>query len=154
MSLQDELIPVEPVNSPEAEEPAENTIDGKRVGQVKAEQDVIVQNSMAGAVVAGQNSAVNESLCGAVVAGGNLQVTDSVGMVVVAGGNAEITNSKAGLLIAPGSAVEGSTIGVLFAPDAALGKDVKVIMTLQQALLFGAAFGMVAAILGRLLRRR
>jgi hypothetical protein len=154
MSLQDESIPVEPVNSPEAQEPAESTVEGKRVGQVKADQDVVVQDSMAGAVIAGQNSIVNDSVCGAVVAGGNFQATDSVGLVVVAGGNAEINNSKASLLLAGSSTVEQSTIGVLFAPQAALGKDVKVIMSARQALLFGVAFGLVAAILGRLLRRR
>jgi hypothetical protein len=73
----------------------------------------------------------------------------------VVGGTAEISNSTTGLLFAPGSAaVEHSTIGVLFAPQAALKENVTVIMTVKHALLFGAAFGLVAAVFGRLLRRR
>jgi len=155
MSLQDEPIPVEPINPPETQKPAESTVKNAMVGQINIEQSAAVQNSLAGAVIAGQDGAVNNSVVwGPVVAGGNVQFTNSVGGVTVAGGKAEITNSKTGFLISPASSVEQSTIGVLFAPQAALGKDVKVIMTTQQALLFGAAFGAVAAVLGRLLRRR
>jgi hypothetical protein len=56
--------------------------------------------------------------------------------------------------MSPGSMVDQSTIGVLFGPQAVLGKDVKVIMSTRQALIFGAIFGLVVAIAGRLLRRR
>jgi len=86
--------------------------------------------------------------------GGHIRFTDSVGVVAVAGGKADLTNSRTGLLISRVSSVDQSTIGVLFAPQTALGKDVKVLMTTQQALLFGAAFGMGAALLGRLLRSK
>lgn len=160
MSLQNEPIPVEPVDPPEPLEPpeggktVESTVKNQVVGLIKIEQSAAVQNSLAGAVVAGQAAAVNDSACGVVVAGGNIQFTDSAGAVAVAGGNADITNSITGLLISPVSSVEQSTIGVLVAPQAALGKGVKVLMTMQQAIVFGAAFGAVAAILGRLLRRR
>ena len=153
MAIQDKSIPGEPGNSPETQEPAESTIEKKIVGQVRVDQDVVVQDSLAMAVVAGKNSTMNNSLCGTAVAGGNLQAENSVGVIVVAGGNAGLTNSKTGLLLTGSATVEQSTIGVLFAPQAALGKDVKVIMTTQQALLFGAAFGVAAAIFGRLLRR-
>jgi hypothetical protein len=83
-----------------------------------------------------------------------MQFANSAGVLTVVGGTAEITNSSTGLLFAPASSVEQSTIGVLIAPQATLGKDVKVIMTAQQVLLFGAAFGLVAVLFGRLFRRR
>lgn len=154
MSEQDESVPVEPVNPAETPAPAERRVENTMACQINVEQNALIQNSMAGAIIAGQSAAADNSVAGAVVAGGSIEFNNSAAMVSVVGGTAQIANSSTGVLFAPASTVEHSRIGVLIAPQAALGKDVKVIMTTQQALLFGAAFGMVAAVLGRYLRRR
>jgi hypothetical protein len=155
MSEQEEPTPVEPVELPEEQEPVESTVDSIMACQINVEQNAAIHDSLAGAIVAGQNASADNSVSAVLVAGGNAQFGNSAGAVAVVGGTAEISNSTTGLLFAPGSAVvEHSTIGVLFAPQAVLKDNVTVIMTIKQALLFGAAFGLAAAVFGRLLRRR
>jgi hypothetical protein len=154
MSQQDEPTPAGPDNSPETQDPAVSVVQRRMVGQIKIGQSAAVQNGVSGAVVAGRDAVVSNSVSGAVVAGGSVELANSLSGVTVVGGKAHIANSNSGLLFSKAATIEHSTVGVLFAPETALGQDVKVIMTTRQALLFGVAFGMVAVIFGGLFRRR
>jgi hypothetical protein len=154
MSTQDEPVSIEPSTPLETQEPAVSTVESTIAGNVNTEQNATVENSVVGSVVAGKDSTTTNSMVVAVVAGGDVLLTNSMGVVTVAGGKVELNSSKSCLLITQGSAVENSTIGVLFSPEATLGNDVKVIMTSKQALLIGAALGLIIFLLGRLFRRR
>ncbi|MRR10865.1 hypothetical protein EG831_12515 [bacterium] len=91
---------------------------------------------------------------GVVVAGAAIDLSDSAGGVLVAGGNTSLQDSPVGLLVSRQATVENSTIGVLLTPQVALGENVKVIASTRQAIAFGAAFGLMAGLVGLLFRRR
>lgn len=117
-------------------------------GVIRAEVDVSLADTAAAAVIAGRDVEMTDSLSGAVVTGANLKMTDSFGKVIVAGGSVEIHDGGVGVMHCKQAAVESGTIGVLFAPQASLGENVRVVMTGRQAALLGAAFGLVAGLMG------
>ena len=129
-------------------------IENSLVGVLQASGHAKAVNSISLAMAAGQNLDVAEGLSGAFIAGGNVAMKGSFGVAVVAGANADMHGSNAGFLNCQQATVESSTIGVLLVPKATLGENVKVMITTQQAIAFGAAFGLVAGIFGLLFRRR
>jgi hypothetical protein len=91
---------------------------------------------------------------GAIAAGNDLDVTAN-GAVVAAAGNDMHFNGVAGF-VAAGSSVtlQDSRIGVLLAGNNINAADVHVLMRTPQAATFGAACGVVFALLTWLLRRK
>ena len=124
------------------------------VGMVQAAGSATVSDAACGGVVAGQGMQIDNGFCQAVVAGAGIEMRNSGGGVMVAGNDIEMVDSTSGILYSQQATIENSTIGVLLAPRAALGENVKVIATTRQAITFGAAFGLAAGLLGWLLRRR
>jgi len=107
-------------------------------GSVTAAQDAMVENSLVGALAAGNNLWAENSLGGALAAGNNLYFQNGGGAVLVTGNQAEVKSSMVGILVA-GSEVK-------------LEEGSKVLMTTQQAIAFGAAFGTALAVVSALLR--
>jgi hypothetical protein len=130
------------------------SVNNSFVGVVRAERHASVANSIAAAFVAGQNLDIDEGFGNAFVAGANIEMKGSGGLVLVAGANIDIHGGGGAFLNCKQATVENSTIGVLFAPQAALGENVNVVMSTTQAIAMGAAFGFVAGVLGLLFRRR
>lgn len=130
------------------------SINNSFVGVVRAAGSASVANSIAGGFVAGQNLEVAEGFGNAFVAGANIEMKGSAGLSLVAGANIDIHGGGGGILSCKQATVEGSTIGVLIAPEAALGENVKVVMSTTQAIAMGAAFGLVVSVFGLLFRRR
>ncbi len=129
------------------------SINNSFVGVVRAEK-TSVANSVAAAFVAGQNMDIAESFGNACVAGANIEMKGSAALALVAGANIEIHGGGGGFLNCKQATVESGTIGVLLTPQAALGKNVKVVMSTTQAIAMGASFGLIAGVLGFLFRRR
>ena len=129
-------------------------INNSIVGVVRAAGSATVANSIAGGFVAGQNLEVAEGFGNAFVAGTKIKMKGSAGLSLVAGANIDIHGGGAGILSCKQATVESGTILVLIAPQAALGENVKVVMSNTQAIVMGAAFGLVVGTLGLLFRRR
>lgn len=130
------------------------SVNNSFVGVVRAERHASVANSIAAAFVAGQNMDIAEGFGNAFVAGANIEMKGSSGLALVAGANIDIHGGGGCFLNCKQATVENGTIGVLLAPQAALGENVKVVMSTTQAIAMGAAFGLVAGVLGLLFRRR
>ena len=130
------------------------SINNSFVGVVRAAGSASVANSISGGFVAGQNMEVAEGFGNAFVAGANIEMKGSAGLALIAGANIDIHGGGGGILSCQQATVESGTIGVLIAPQAALGENVKVVMSTTQAIAMGAAFGLVVGVLGLLFRRR
>lgn len=159
MSAQNGIEGTEPVESqPEALggeiEADEEAIDSRAVCRVQVEGNASLTDTLAGAVIAGQSASLTDSLSTAVVAGAGVEMKDSACTVMVAGGDVNLQEGGAGFIHCQQAAIENSTVGILVAPRATLGQDVKVMMTTRQAIAFGAAFGLAAGIIGILFRRK
>jgi len=176
MSEQEEKPVETPVESEVAgtDQPEEtieaDIIESSFVQSITANQDASVSDSFVGALNVAQNTSINDSLCAVVTSGQNSDVQNSFSSVVVAvgnvdyssggillsnaGGNTNITDSKTGILLCQQANVEQSTVGILFASKATFGENVKVVMTTRQVIALGAAFGVAAALLGKLLFRK
>jgi hypothetical protein len=129
-------------------------VNNSFVGVVRAAGNASVANSIAGGFVAGQNMEIAEGFGNTYVAGANMEMKGSAGLVMVAGANIDLHGGGGGFLNCKQATVESGTIGVLLAPQVALGENVKVVMSTTQAIALGAAFGLVAGALGLLFRRR
>lgn len=116
----------------------------------------LVQNSIAMSVSAGHDASIEQSVVlGGVVAGNDLKISDSVGGAFVAGNDLQLEDSGSLVAVVGGDTnAKDSIIGLLVASgDTNLDGDSKVLMTSQQALIFGAAAGAVFAILSLLFGR-
>jgi hypothetical protein len=132
----------------------EVVVNNSMVGVISANEFATLENNMTLVVAAGKNAQINQGMGMAVVAGQNIDLKEGGGAILNAGQNITINNGGGGLLICKQAEVKQSTIGVLLAGQASLDKDVRVLMTRNEAVAFGAAFGLAAAIFGFLFRRR
>ncbi len=81
----------------------------------------------------------------------DLELTDSAAGLLAVQGNAEVTGSAALVMAANEVAARGGLVGVLVSRQAHLGEGTRVLLSIRQALAFGAAFGAVFALLRWLL---
>ena len=157
--MEDNQIPVEenPVSGEETFSPLEEQkiIENSVVMQVSAVQ-INVENSLVGAAAAESDLSVTDSAGGAFAAGRDLTFHDGGGMVFVAGGDLALSDGGGLLMVAGGEAkIENGGAALLIAGGpVTLEGDSKVLMTTEQALAFGAAFGAVFTVFSFLLRRR
>ena len=114
-------------------------VNNSMVGSVNASQDAEVNNSMVGALAVGRDSSVTNSFSSVVAVGRDLHFKDGCGLMLTVGNQAQVESSK---------------IGVLLAKSDVTLTDSKILMTTQQAIAFGAAFGAVFALCSTLLRRK
>ena len=121
--------------------------------QPPAAEITAVQNSVALSVSAQKDARVDNSMVMAVAAGRDMTATESMTTIAAVGRDLKIEQGGAGLIQVGGKAqVEKGTVGLLIARSGVTLNNSRVIMTTQQALALGAAFGAVYALLRRLLR--
>lgn len=130
---------------------------------------VVYQSGFSLGIATGGDVTLDRVASLGVAAGGDVDFRDGVALNVKAGRDLELNNSAAGLLMVEGGAevtdslalvmggnevaARGSTIGVLVAWQASLAEDTRVLLNTRQALVFGAAFGAVFALVRWLLGR-
>jgi hypothetical protein len=110
-----------------------------------------------GALVAKSDKDIEVTASGAValVAGSNLQASNSLSQVMVAGGSADLDNSLTQVVVAGGSVTANhSLIGFLISNQTNLGENNRVIFNTPQAIAFGAALGVVFALLSLLMPKK
>ena len=160
-------LPENPVEEP-AQAPAEEKsmvegnygfsvgpIEGAKIDlpQAPAVEKAIVENSLVMSVSAQQDAEVLNSMVMAAAAGRDMTASHGLDIMVAVGHDLKIQQGAAGVLKVGGEAhVEVSTIGLLVAKSGVTLNNTRVLMTTQQAIALGAAFGAVYALLRRLLR--
>jgi hypothetical protein len=122
---------------------------------VTAQNDLSVRDSLVFIARSEGNTEVQNSGAVAMVAGGNMQLTNGGAQVMVVGGNSELTNGGAQVMVVGGEmTAHKSFIGVAVTNQLNLSEDSKILLDKPQALLFGAAFGAVFALVRWLLRKK
>lgn len=121
---------------------------------VRAER-VDLREAAAGFVMAGGDVSIQEGGCGPMAVRGDVSIRQGGCGPIAAGGDVEIREGGCGPILAAG----GVTVGADGFAVAAIGPAVRVqdgarvMITTPQALAFGAAFGVIAAVAARLLRK-
>jgi hypothetical protein len=107
---------------------------------------------MAMSVNAKHDAEVNNSLVIAVAAGNDLASSESMGFVAAVGHDLSLKEGTLLLANVGGQTqVENGTVGLLVAKSGVTLTNTRVLMTTQQALALGAAFGVVYALVSKLL---
>jgi hypothetical protein len=121
---------------------------------VRAGNDIELTNGGAGAIVAGKDLKVRNGGAFTIVSGGNFELENGGAQMMVVGGNMEITNGGATLVIPGGDlTVNKGFVGVVLAKETHLNEGSKLLLDTPRALVFGAAFGAVFALVRWLLKR-
>jgi hypothetical protein len=121
---------------------------------VAAGADLAANRAGAQVWVAGRDASLANGVAQVVVVGRDLQLDNSAAGVIKAGGGANLAYSLAGLAAGEQVAVENSRVGVVLARRVVIGEGSQVLVSTRQAAAFGAAFGLVLAVLSWLFRRR
>jgi hypothetical protein len=124
------------------------------VGLVKA-RDVRISDAGAGFVAAGGNFSILNGGCGPVIANGGVTIRNGGCGPMIANGNVSIEHGGTQSILAAGNATIGSKaiVGLVVSPKVTVEDGGKVLMGPSQAALFGAAAGVVGALVLRLIRR-
>lgn len=121
---------------------------------VSAKQDARIERAGALAINAGHDVATQYGGALAINAGGSADIQFGGAMVINAGGAVDIDYGGAYIInAAKGAKLTNSTVGVLLSPKTKLGEGARVIFNTKQAVAFGAAFGVMFALLRWLLKR-
>lgn len=138
--------------------------------QVSAEQDMIL--SQAGALMAvakrdmnlttgagmvsvsGRDMNLMNGGAQVMIVGGNLNMTNGGAQVMVTGGDMSLTNGGVGLIVTAQTTAQKSYIGVLLSGETQISDDSRVLLNTKQALVFGAAFGAIFALVRWLLPKK
>lgn len=111
----------------------------------------------AGAVVAktGQNLEVRNGGAWVMVAGGSAHIENGGAEYMVIGGETEIKNGGALVVVAGKNVtINQGGVGILLSRQVTLGEGSRVLLSTPQALAFGAALGVVIALVSWLLKKR
>ena len=124
------------------------------VGLVKA-RDVHLSNGGAGLVAADGDFSIQFGGCGPVIANGGVTIRNGGCGPMIVNGDISIEHGGTQGILASGGATIGSGafVGFVVSPKITVEDGGKVLMTLRQAVLFGAAAGVACALLARLIRR-
>jgi hypothetical protein len=121
---------------------------------VQAEKDLELTNGGAGAIVAGKDLKVRNGGAFTIVSGGNLGLENGGAQIMVVGGNMNITGGGATIAIPGGNlTVNKGFVGVALAKETHLNEGSQLLLDTPRALVFGAAFGAVFALVRWLLKR-
>jgi hypothetical protein len=124
------------------------------VGRVKA-RDVHLTEAAAGFVAAEGNFSILNGGCGPVIANGGVTIRNGGCGPMIANGDVSIEYGGTQSILAAGSATIGrqAFVGFVVSPKVTVEDGGKVLMGPRQAVLFGAAAGVVFALVSRLMRR-
>jgi hypothetical protein len=121
---------------------------------VRAEKDLELTNGGAGAIVAGKDLKVRNGGAFTIVSGGNFELENGGAQIMVVGGNMDITTGGTTIAIPGGNlTVNKGFVGVVLAKEAHLNEGSQLLLDTPRALVFGAAFGAVYALVRWLLKR-
>jgi hypothetical protein len=124
------------------------------VGMVNA-RDVTLTMAGSGPVIASGQVSIHQGGCGPLMAGGDVSFVQGGCGPVIAKGNVSLEQGGCQSVIAAGGATLGRNafVGIALAPRIDAQEGSRVLMTAPQAAAFGAALGLVFALLSRLGRR-
>ena len=124
------------------------------VGFMRA-RDVHLHQAAAGPIAAGGNLSILQGGCGPVIANGAVTIRQGGCGPTLANGDVSLEQGGTQSIIAAGGATVGdhAYVGLVLSPKVTVEEGGKVLMSTQQALAFGAAAGVVFALLSRLARR-
>ena len=124
------------------------------VGLVRA-RDVRLEEAAAGFVAADGDLSILNGGCGPVIANGGVTIRNGGCGPMIANGDVSIEHGGTQSILAAGSARvgQGAIVGVVMSPKVTVEDGGKVLMGTSEAALFGAAAGVVGALLFRLIRR-
>jgi hypothetical protein len=130
------------------------TLQRALVGMVSG-RDVHLTMAGAGPVVASGQVAINQGACGPLMSGGGVSIRQGGSGPIIAKGNVSIEQGGCQSVIAAGGATLGrqSFAGMVLSPRIEVQDGAKVLMTVPQAAAFGAAAGVVLALMFRARRR-
>jgi hypothetical protein len=126
------------------------TLERALVGMVSG-RDVHLTMAGAGPVIASGQVAINQGGCGPLMTGGDVTIHQGGSGPIVAKGDVSIEQGGCQSVIAAGGATLGrqSFVGMVLSPRIEVRDGAKVLMTVPQAAAFGAAAGVVFALLSR-----
>lgn len=124
------------------------------VGVMRA-RDVHLHQAAAGPIAAGGSISILQGGCGPVIANGPVTIRQGGCGPLIANGDVSIEQGGTQSVIAAGGATLGdhAYVGLVLSPKVTVQDGGKVLMSTPQALAFGAAAGVVFALLSRLVRR-
>jgi len=144
-------VEITAASNPEPIEAAQQTAEVTPPPPAETEK-LHVDNSMAVSVTAKHDAEVNNSMVFSVAVGNSMTTSNGLDMVTAVGHDLIVKEGAVLVATVGGQAqVENGTVGLLVAKSGATLNNTKVIMTTQQALALGAAFGVVFALLSKLL---
>jgi hypothetical protein len=113
--------------------------------------EVRIQQAAAGPVIAGGDVELHNAGCGPMAVRGNVSIRNGGCGPILAAGDVSIERGGAQSIVTLGRATlgPGSFVGAVLSPSTTIEEGAKVLMTLPQAAAFGAAAGLVLALLGR-----
>ncbi len=125
------------------------------VGMVNG-RDVSIERSACGPVMAGGDVAITQGGCGPMVAGGDVTITQGGCGPMVARGDVRFEQGGCQSVIAGGGVTVGpdAFVGMALAPRVTVEEGGRVLLGVPQALAFGAACGLVCALVRRALGKR
>lgn len=118
-------------------------------------RDVHLRDAAAGFVATQGNLSILNGGCGPVIANGGVTITNGGCGPMIANGDVSIEHGGTQSIMAAGSATVGSKafVGLVVSPKVTVEDGGKILMGPSQAALFGAAAGVVGALVLRLIRR-
>lgn len=124
------------------------------VGLMKA-RDVHLTMAAAGLVAANGNLSIENGGCGPVLANGDVAIHNGGCGPMIAGGDVTIRNGGTQGIIAAGGATVGPRgfVGAVLSPNVTVEEGGRVLLGTRAAIAFGAAAGLVFALLSRIPRR-
>lgn len=133
-------------------------------------ENVKVTNAGVGLISAGNDASLRQGGATIIAARGNMQVMQGGGQILAAGANMSVMQGGGQLLASGGymrveqggglamiayrASIRRSYVGVLISGSTQLQEGAKVLLGTTQAAVLGAAFGLVFALVGRLLKGR
>ena len=114
------------------------------IGDVSSEI-VSIQSACARTIEA-DSVEMEQAGAGLIVAADSASLHQSGACAIIADGEAKLVQSGACVVVANEAEVTQGFVGVLAANEVELGPDTKVLATWREAVIFGAVFGVVAAL--------
>jgi hypothetical protein len=108
-------------------------------------EHVVLTNAGAGTVEADRVE-MEQAGAALIIAGESVSMHESGAAAVVSDGEAKMLQSGSGVVLSESADVNQSFVGILAAREVTLGPESKVLATWVEAAVFGAVFGIVAAL--------
>ena len=124
-------------------------------GMVSSKGDMSIDRAVAVVAKTGQNLEVRNGGAWVMVAGGSMHIENGGAEYMVIGGETEIKNGGALLMVAGKNVnINQGGAGILLSRQVTLTEGSRVLLNTPQALAFGAALGLVIALVSWFLKKR